>query len=93
MWAEHEAVTVLLPAGAIGAANQHLQATDSAWETVLLGPNVIALDLSPATALAASRYPFDLATAHAATEAAATSATIVTAIPGAYPPPLRTAGL
>lgn len=93
VWAEREAVTLLLPAAAIAAANQRLQASDNAWEAVLLTPNVIALDLTPATGLAVSRYPLDLATGHAAAEAAATGATIVTAAPEAYPPPLRTAGL
>ncbi len=92
LWFDAEAVgvAVLLPATAIGEANRTLQATDNAWSAVLLGPNVYALDLSPTSALGASRHHGDLATAHAAYEAVATDATIVTGRPEAYDPLVRT---
>ena len=52
--------------------------------------NVYALDLSPASALGASRHHGDLAAAHAAYEAVATDATIVTGRPDTYDPLVRT---
>jgi predicted nucleic acid-binding protein len=92
LWAaaEESSVPVLLPATAIAEANRKLRATDAAWNAVLLGHNVAALDLTPATALAASRRGGDLAVAHASVEAGATGATIVTAHPDAYDPVLPT---
>jgi hypothetical protein len=90
-WAEHEAVTVLLPAAAMGAANSWLKATDDAWMALLLTPNVEPLDLSPSGALAAARRGSDLAVGHTSVEAAATGGTIVTSIPEVYDRDLRIA--
>lgn len=92
LWFDAEAVgvAVLLPTTAIAEANRELNATDNAWSALLLGPNVYALDLSAASALGASRQHGDLAAAHAASEAVATDATIVTGRPEAYDPLVRT---
>jgi len=83
-------VAVLLPATAIGEANRELQASDNAWSALLLTANVLALDLTPATALGASRQHGDLASAHATYEAIATDATIITGHTDAYDPLIRT---
>jgi len=89
--AEAATVAVLLPSAVIAVANRQLDASDDAWSALLLGPNVYALDLTAATALGASRERGNLDTAHAAYEARATRATIVTNNPEKYDPQLRVA--
>jgi hypothetical protein len=90
--AEKRGVPVLIPATAIAEANARLKATDEAWQAILEGERVVVLELTAATALGASRYRNGLAVAHAAYEAAATGASIVTASPFAYPNELDTIG-
>jgi hypothetical protein len=87
--AEARGTAILLPTTAIAEANRRLDATDNAWDAVLLGPNVVALELSTAAALGTSRLPPGLATAHASYEAIATNATIITNDPERYDERLR----
>lgn len=84
-------LSVLIPAGAVFTANARLQASDEAWAAVLGAPPVTVLDLSPARALAAAVYSWDVAVGHTSVEARDVDATIVTARRGVYDPLLRVA--
>jgi hypothetical protein len=88
--AQQEQIPILVPATAVFAANRRVDASDSAWLTMLHAEDVTVLDLSLASALATSREPGDLVTAHSSFEARHAGATIVTARPLDYPPELRT---
>ena len=93
MWerAEAERRPVLVPAGAVFAANSRLRAAEQAWDAVLGADHVTVLELTPSRALAASSYSWDVAVGHASVEARDVDATVVTARFGAYDHLLRVA--
>jgi len=64
----YERARVAFPTAAIGEANIQIQATERAWESIFLAPNVEVLDLGASAALAASEGP-TLGMGHAMCEA------------------------
>lgn len=78
-------VQVVFPAVAIAEANTYIQATESAWEAILLG-RVVCMPLTEHIAITLGLWPGDLAVRHVVYEARAVRGDVVTAEPYRYTP-------
>lgn len=76
--------TLVLPAVCMADAAAELGTRPSAWDALLLTPGVLALPLAPHTAVEVAGWPGTLAARHAAHEATALRAAVVTCDPPAY---------
>jgi len=82
--AEQGSIQLLMPTAAIADAEQELRAGFDGWEPILLTDGVRSLPLSEHTAIDIGQWPGSLAARHAAHEARALRAAVVTRDPGAY---------
>lgn len=76
--------TLVLPAVCMADAAQTLETRPSAWDGLLLTPGVLAMPLAPHTAVEVAGWPGSLQARHAAHEATALRAAVVTCDPPAY---------
>lgn len=75
---------LILPAACIADAEQAVRAGHAGWEAILLTPGVITLPLEAHSAIEVGAWPGPLWACHAAHEAAALRAVVVTCDPGSY---------
>jgi hypothetical protein len=82
--AERGQINLLLPTAAIADAEHELHAGFGGWEGVLLSGGLRSMPLAEHAAIEMGAWPGSLAARHAAHEAQALPAAVVTADPGAY---------
>ncbi len=75
---------LILPAACVAEAESVVKAGHSGWEAILLTSGVVTLPLEAHTAVEVGAWPGPLWARHAAHEAAALRAVVVTCDPGSY---------
>ncbi len=76
--------TLVLPAVCVADAEQAVRAGPKGWEAILLTAGVLTLPLTETAAIEIGAWPGPLWARHAAHEAAALRAAVVTCDPGSY---------